>query len=372
MALEPGRGRTAVPVRTTMFGASLSILALVAALVFGASLDRLLSTPRLAGYSWDVLMFPSARGSSARAQEAKLESIFNRSPKVSGYAFGVVDNVDIGPLHLVALAMEPRKGDVVPAIGEGRQPQGTDEIALGTATMQKLGVGIGQTVSVSRGRQQLDMRVVGRVSVPPLFFTFGGPGQGAAISLAASHRLHPDRPNIGGFFVRLAPGANQDALHREIRKQVGNVFWLPRQVTPQVHNLNGVGNVPIILAGIVAVMAAATLAHTLITSIRRRRLDLAILKTLGFVRGQISATVAWQATTLAIVALAIGIPLGIMAGRWGWNYFAERLGVVPSVALSVGAILLAVPVTIVVANLLAVVPGRIASRLKAAPVLRSE
>jgi hypothetical protein len=359
-----------------MFGASLSILALTAALVFGASLDRLIATPRLAGYSWDVLMFPRGNrgnGNAARPEEHTLESMMDRSPEVSGYSLGTVDNVDIGRLHLLALAMEPRKGSVLPAIAEGRLPRTVDEIALGTQTMERLGVAIGDTVAVSHESHEFDMRVVGRVAVPPLFFTFSGPGQGAAMTFAATHRFHPGRPeDLGVLFVRFAPGANQEAFHSEVKGRVGNVFWLPRQESPEVHNLGGVGNVPIVLAGIVALMAAATLAHTLITSIRRRRLDLAILKTLGFVRLQVSATVAWQATALGAIALLIGVPLGVISGRWGWNVFADRLGVVPEVVVPIMALLLAVPITILGANLLAVVPGRIASRLKVARVLRTE
>jgi hypothetical protein len=53
-----------------------------------------------------------------------------------------------------------------------------------------------------------------------------------------------------------------------------------------------------------------TMAHTLITSVQRRRRDLAVLKTLGFVRGQVAATIAWQATTFAVVALCLGLPFG--------------------------------------------------------------
>ena len=172
--------------------------------------------------------------------------------------------------------------------------------------------------------------------------------------------------------MKFAPGVNQKALHTTLQRRFGTIFWLPRQESTQVHNLGGIGNVPLVLAGIVALMAAATLAHTLITSIRRRRLDIAILKTLGFVRRQVSATVAWQASALGVVALLIGLPLGVISGRRGWNVFADRLGVVPAVAIPIFAIVLAVPATILVANLLAVVPGRMASRLRPGPVLRSE
>jgi hypothetical protein len=46
LALEPGRGRTAVPVRAALAGTALSVLAVTAALTFGASL-AIWSTPRV-------------------------------------------------------------------------------------------------------------------------------------------------------------------------------------------------------------------------------------------------------------------------------------------------------------------------------------
>ena len=78
-----------------------------------------------------------------------------------------------------------------------------------------------------------------------------------------------------------------------------------------------------------SIVAFATLVHVLVTSVRRRRRDLAILRTIGFTRRQISRTVAWQAATIAAAALAIGIPLGVVVGRFAWSLFASRLGVVP-------------------------------------------
>jgi ABC-type lipoprotein release transport system permease subunit len=261
---------------------------------------------------------------------------------------------------------------VTASLIDGRLPQGLDEIALGTETLDKIGAGVGDEVSVEgqRGRR-FHMRVVGRVAIPNFPFSFNRPGEGGAVSLQAANRIAPQGPGKG-IFARFTPGADQEAVLTRLRHLVPRLFVLRQQRTTELTNLNQVGQAPLVLAGIVALMAAATLAHTLITSIRRRRLDFAILKTLGFLRSQVSATVAWQATTLAFVALLVGIPLGIVGGRWGWNVFADRLGVVPDAVVPLVAIALAVPVTIVVANLLAAVPGRIASRLKAAPVLRSE
>jgi predicted lysophospholipase L1 biosynthesis ABC-type transport system permease subunit len=123
---------------------------------------------------------------------------------------------------------------------------------------------------------------------------------------------------------------------------------------------------------VLALMAVGTLAHTLVSSTRRRRRDLAILKTLGFARPQLRGTVAWQATTLLAIALLIGLPTGIAGGRWGWRVFAGQLGVLPDPVVPLAAILLAVPGALVLANLVAALPGRAAARTQPATVLRSE
>jgi ABC-type lipoprotein release transport system permease subunit len=129
---------------------------------------------------------------------------------------------------------------------------------------------------------------------------------------------------------------------------------------------------PVALAGLLALMAIGVLAHTLITSIRRRRRDLAILKTLGFERHQLAAAVAWQATALTAVALVIGVPVGVGVGRWTWRIFADQLGVLSVPIVPLLAIALAVPIALFLANLIAALPGRSAARTRAAQVLRSE
>jgi ABC-type lipoprotein release transport system permease subunit len=112
-------------------------------------------------------------------------------------------------------------------------------------------------------------------------------------------------------------------------------------------------------------------AHTLVTSVRRRRHDLAILKVVGFVRGQVRATVAWQATAIALAGLIVGLPLGAAAGRWAWLAFAGQFGIRPVPVLS-PLVLLAVPAVLLLANAAAALPGRAAARTRPAVTLRAE
>jgi ABC-type lipoprotein release transport system permease subunit len=119
-------------------------------------------------------------------------------------------------------------------------------------------------------------------------------------------------------------------------------------------------------------LALATIVHGLVTSVRRHRRDLAVLKTLGLRSGQVVRVVLCQATTIALIALAVGIPIGIVAGNLAWRVYSERLGVVPETAVSAVLVGMMIPVVLVTANLAAALPGRMAARVRPATVLRSE
>src|SRR5205814_8248011 len=86
-------------------------------------------------------------------------------------------------------------------------------------------------------------------------------------------------------------------------------------------NFGQVQHLPLVLGSLLGGLAIATIAHLLTTSIRRRRRDLAILKSLGFESRHVRAAIAWQATTLAVAAAGIGIPVGVAAGHWLWIVF---------------------------------------------------
>ena len=75
---------------------------------------------------------------------------------------------------------------------------------------------------------------------------------------------------------------------------------------------------------------------------------------------------------LAVVALVIGVPAGILLGRFGWAMFATNLGVVSVPVVSWTPVLAGIPITIVVAIVVSVGPALAARRTKPAMVLRAE
>ena len=144
------------------------------------------------------------------------------------------------------------------------------------------------------------------------------------------------------------------------------------QRSAEIVNVDDIGGSSILLGAAVALSALASLILALTAAVRRRRRDLALLKALGFTRRQISATIAWQATSTVAVGLLIGVPVGIAAGRLMWTLFARQLDVVAEPAVPFIVIGLIVLAALVAANALAALPGRSARSVPAALVVRGE
>ena len=152
------------------------------------------------------------------------------------------------------------------------------------------------------------------------------------------------------------------------RKQGATAVLRPEVIV----NSGSIETIPTVLGAGLAAGAVAALGITLVASVRRRRHDLAIMKTLGLSGRQLATVVAWQSTVAVLIGTLVGVPLGIVLGRQLWDLFAQGIRAVPAPAvpaLLVTAIGLG---AIVLANLVAVIPGRIAARTPTGLLLRTE
>jgi putative ABC transport system permease protein len=173
------------------------------------------------------------------------------------------------------------------------------------------------------------------------------------------------------FVVSSRRGVDQEAALRSLLHDFGRSVLRPYP-GGEVGDLARVDYLPFVLAGLLVVLALGALFVTLVGSLRRHGRDLAVLKTLGFVRVQIWGTAACQATTLAVTALVVGVPAGVIVGRWAWQRVAGSVGSVSPVSIPTLAVLVVVALTFVLANVLAAGPGWAASRSHPADALRTE
>jgi ABC-type antimicrobial peptide transport system permease subunit len=164
----------------------------------------------------------------------------------------------------------------------------------------------------------------------------------------------------------------EESVLGDLPQYLSAISLLPVQRPAEITDYKSMGVVPATLASGLAAGALAGLGLTLAASVHRRRRDFALLKTLGFTRGQVAGAVAWQATVVAIAGSIVGIPVGITAGRWLWLAFARQLSAVPDPTVPAVPIVLTACAALALANLVALGPGWRAARTPTAAVLRAE
>jgi len=373
MSLERGRG---IGFRTALLSVLVAVTGVVAALTFGVSLNHLVDTPAQQGWNWDVVVgnpnsHAYAGDPSADPLHKHLVELLAANPYVGGYSgFGLGEGTTVDGRPVGIAGVEMIKGSVFQRIVEGRAPVSDNEIVLGRDPLRSLHRRVGQMVTVGAGDRRLPMRIVG-VSLSPtagdLSTRLSGHG---AVTIAALRQLIPDTPVLV-FPVRYRPGVNTRAANESLLEDFGRQVLRPYP-GGEVGDLAKVDYLPEVLAALLVVLALAALGLALLSSVRRHRRDLAVLKTIGFVRRQVSATVAWQATALAGGALVVGVPAGIALGRSTWRLVAEGLGSVSPPIVPTVAVVVIVPATVLVANLLAGGPGWSAGRVRPAEALRAE
>ncbi|MGO9299372.1 MAG: FtsX-like permease family protein [Acidimicrobiales bacterium] len=147
---------------------------------------------------------------------------------------------------------------------------------------------------------------------------------------------------------------------------------LPVQYPAEIENYRSIGSTPALLATCLAIGAVVALGLTLTASVRRRRRDLALLKTLGFTQRQLLTCVAFQSTVAVAIGVIAGIPLGIALGRWLWILFAHEIYAVPRATVPTLLVVYVGIGALVLGNVVAALPGGYAARTPTALVLGAE
>jgi hypothetical protein len=367
MAFQRGGDRTSVPVRSALMGAVVGVLGITAVMVFSASLQQLVATPRDYGWTWDF----QTRDTTSNAPCGSKTYGLARQRGVSAVSELCFQNVQADGHPVGGLSFRHLSGGSIgPQVLEGRAPQGPHEVALGTSTMDALGKGIGDTIHVRRRDVKRDFRVVGRVVFPTLGLQ--PLADGVAFTGAGFAPLF-DSDLFSRYFVgRYSPNVDR----RAVATRIGRMPELSRPVGAtvpvEIERIRQISWVPVGLSLLFGGLALFAIGFVIVTGARRRRRELVLLKTLGFERRQVRATIAWQATTLTVLGLAVGIPLGAVFGNLVWGFVADGLGVSAPTVVPVLALTAVIGGALVIVNLLAFLPAVAAARAPIGRALRSE
>ena len=375
-----------MPVGSALLATVLAVIALCGTAVFGASLSHLTATPTLYGDPFQLnISDPNGGGTPDPVLLKSLE----HDRAVTGITQGIalpavsIDKVVVGA---IAGTADPRSASAVDG-GRALHPTRTGEVGLGATTMRQVGAQSRFHRPASRcrlasgGSRTVPFRVVAQMSLPVLGNAVSL-GTGAVFTLAgyedAACPPVPSEPPVDSRW-RSRPTAGCWPVSCRVQRvrqpstatstATGRSPPLPSH-RPRSINFGEAVNFPLIFGAILALFGAATLLHLLVVSVTRRRREIGLLKVLGFVNGQVVSTVAWQAMTLAVAGIVIGVPLGIVVGRAVWHAFANNLGAVPVSVVPIWLVGVLVAGVLVVANLIAVAPAVVATRSKPRDLLR--
>lgn len=367
LAFDRRRGPVRLPTRTAVAGVVFGTATLLTVVVVAASIDRLLASPEAQGLTWDVKFHNEAAGAVVDA------------PGVVSVADVRIATVEVGGVPLEVRGIDVLQGDPPQRLLEGRAATGPREIVLGTRTMGALGVDVGDAVPVGDGAEAALFTVVGRG-------VFAGlsdlPLSGDAGSMRGDELWRLVRGSDDEGFVMtvvdLAPGTDVDAVRRLVEgtgfapADHGFGVAVDEPVPVDIERLHSVEDFPWVLTVFLGAVALLAVGHATLSLVRRRRHDLAILRSLGLRRAAVAQAVVVQAALVVGVGLLVGVPLGLAAGQAVWRFLAGEIGVPAEVDVP-WSLVVAVPVLVVaVVCLLALLPARAAARTRPAAVLRTE
>ena len=383
MALEGAGGAPGTPAhtRSAMTGAVLASVALASSLCFAASLRSLVHSPRLYGWDWDIALEDNV--GYGEIDQQKAHAALDDDRAVDSWApvsFGSAA-IDGSDTPLLGVDTDNPLG---PPILDGRRVQSDGEIVLGPDTLAGLAKNVGDEVTLGEGSRLLVVGTATFPSIGPLRGSLTSLGIGAIVSESLVPAFSEDlteegRTPVNTIFVRLREGADVAATGKRLSGALEDAGLYPGSIRVQkvqrpaeIVNNQSMGLAPAVLAGVVSAAVLVSLALALTASVRRERRELALLKVLGFTRRQLGWTVVANASVIAVVGLAVGLPLGVVLGRWLWVLFARQLAVVPEPSVPIVVLLAVAAGVLVLSNLVATVPAALASRTRTADVLRRD
>jgi FtsX-like permease family len=379
-ALEPGRGRAAVPVRPALLGAVVGVLGVLAAFTFSAGVSDAAVNPARFGQTWQLDTFLGEGGQDFSPATSQVLRAVAADPEVTGVDDALVSGAQSGQVSVESFTYTGVSGKRIPVVlTGGRMPASASEIVLAPTTAKAMHAAVGGTIRLTGGPVPRTFTVTGTGFVPP------GPhnsyDDGAWLTPAGFARLFHGAQIAFKFHfavVSLRPGADVAAANRRLTATAAKVkggqgiaFEVSAPPT-LITAIKEVAVLPLALAAFLALLAVAAIGYALSLAVRRRRHELAVLRALGLTRWQSRVIVVTQATLLTVIGLAFGIPLGIAAGRALWRAAAGMAPLAYHTPAALWALVLIAPLALVVANLLAAWPSHRAARLRTGEILRTE
>ena len=273
-ALEPGVGRSAVPVRSAILGAILAVTVVVATVTFGSSLNTLVSHPALYGWNWNYDMDGGGGLGDIPGQAAA--KLLDADPLVQSWTGVYYSTLTFDGVNVPVMGATPGAA-VAPPLLSGHGLQASNQVVLGASTLRSLHKQLGDTVQVRiHGSKPVTLTIVGTATLPPIGVVGSSHlemGTGAVLSyrIIPARGTEPLRGHSPGRTPSWCARRGGTAAPRWRRCSPSGAGWTsPSTAAPcsgwsvpaEILNYGSLGTTPLLLGAALAVGAAAALGIT--------------------------------------------------------------------------------------------------------------
>ncbi|MCX6469651.1 MAG: FtsX-like permease family protein [Corynebacteriales bacterium] len=254
------------------------------------------------------------------------------------------------------------------------RPDASTSIAVGPG----LGFSAGQKVTID-GVALTVVEVIDSAAAKPI-----NGGRFIAAYLPLAQRLTDKQGRLDSILIGAAPGVDKAALRASIERVVAGRAAVnrPDYRAGQVETASSVTRDSTLLVALISLVIAAFLVfNTMNMAVASRRQMLAMVRAIGGRRGQLVRDLIGEAALFGLVGGLIGIPVGVLAGRWiigrlpevsseavgatvGYHlpWYVGPIAVIACVASCVAASVLAARSVFALSPIEAMVPGEVLAR----------
>ncbi|PXW35342.1 UNVERIFIED_CONTAM: putative ABC transport system permease protein [Williamsia faeni] len=216
-------------------------------------------------------------------------------------------------------------GGLRDAVEEAATAGGTDvnELMSGISVGKATGLQKGQQVSING----VDTTVSMVIDAPEADAINGGKFIFAYLGLAQQLTDHDGR--VDSILVTKEPGTSTDELREQVDSVVDGraAVVSPDFRAKQVQTASATTRNSTLLVSLISLVIAGFLVfNTMNMAVASRRSSIAMIRALGGKRGPLVADLIGEAALFGLVGGLIGVPVGILAGRWAIGQLPEVLG----------------------------------------------
>jgi putative ABC transport system permease protein len=348
-----------LPALLTIGGLAVPMIVITIGLGFWSTLDEVQRDPA------DIGLAAGLTASPGGMSDADAWQLVNRAPAVAA----VYRSVQVTALlpsettTVTTLGMGTSAHPYPFRVVQGQLYHAPEEAVATQGLLDVLGVHVGELVQMPFGGVLVTFRIVGRIIDPQ--------DDGRVLAYG--------RDTLADEGATAPPVFYSLILHRGVRPAAAQA-WLQRRsggrldVSAVTNPADQLGVVRVMIAGVILILALIGLTNLITASViglRDHLRDVRVLRVMGLTPFQIQVSLVARTSVLALVAVTIGVSLGLAACTGLINLAARIYGLGAGIGSPPGDLTLAVAVTlaVVIAGLTAAIPARRRAHVPIAAVL---